>query len=170
MTYSVLQKEKIFINNKIEKNSLHLKNKKRINSKKILIMGLPGTGKTTLAKELTKHLPIVHLNADEIRKHFNDWDFSKNGRIRQADRMLRLSNYIINENFFSLADFVCPLEETRNILKPNILIWMDTEKKGRFENTNKIFQKPKKFHFKITTKNAKFWSQFLKERILNNEY
>ena len=107
-------------------------------------MGLPGTGKTTLAKALIKFLPIIHLNADEIRKHFDDWDFSKKGRIRQADRMMRLSNYIIKENFFSLADFVCPLEETRKILNPDIIIWMDTEKKGRFENTNKIFQKPKK--------------------------
>ena len=170
MTYNALQTEKLFVNNKIEKKFSRLKNKIKFNSKKILIMGLPGTGKTTLAKELTKYLPVVHLNADEIRKHFNDWDFSKKGRIRQADRMLRLSNYIIKEKFFSLADFVCPLEETRNILKPDILIWMDTEKKGKFENTNKIFQRPKKFHFKITTKNAKFWSKLLKERILNNDY
>ena len=77
---------------------------------------------------------------------------------------------IIKEKFFSLADFVCPLEETRNILKPDILIWMDTEKKGKFENTNKIFQRPKKFHFRITTKNATFWSEFIKEKIINNEY
>ena len=74
------------------------------------------------------------------------------------------------EKFFSLADFVCPLDETRKILKPDIIIWMDTEKKGRFENTNKIFQKPKKFHFRIKTKNAKYWSNYIKERMINNDY
>tara|TARA_B100001013_G_C24495810_1_gene397105 strand:- start:87 stop:596 length:510 start_codon:yes stop_codon:yes gene_type:complete len=169
MSCDFQQVEKIFINKKIEKSFSSTK-KLKIKPKKILIMGLPGTGKTTLAKELIKFLPIIHLNADEIRKHFDDWDFSKKGRIRQADRMTRLSDYIIKKKFFSLADFVCPLEETRSILKPDIIIWMDTEKKGRFENTNKIFQKPKKFNFKITTKDAKFWSKFLKERIINNDY
>ena len=169
MSSDVLQVEKLFINKKIEKNFSSTK-KLKIKPKKILIMGLPGTGKTTLAKELIKFLPIIHLNADEIRKHFDDWDFSKKGRIRQADRMMRLSNYIIKENFFSLADFVCPLEETRKILNPDIIIWMDTEKKGRFENTNKIFQKPKKYHFRITTKNAKYWSNNIKERIIKNDY
>jgi len=166
----ILENEKNFINNKIEKKDL-FKNK-RINSspKKILVMGLPGSGKTRLSKELKKIIPIIHLNADEIRKHFDDWDFSKEGRLRQADRMKRFSDYIYLEKISPLADFVCPLDETRKILKPDIIIWMDTEKKGRFENTNKIFQKPKKFHFRITTKNARYWSNYIKERMINNEY
>ena len=121
-------------------------------------------------KKMYYFIPIIHLNADEIRKHFNDWDFSKEGRLRQADRMKRFSDYIYLQKISPLADFVCPLDETRNILNPDIIIWMDTEKKGRFENTNKIFQKPKKFHFRITTKNAKYWSNFIKERIINNDY
>ena len=107
-------------------------------------MGLPGTGKTYLSKELIKIIPIIHLNADEIRKHFDDWDFSEEGRLRQADRMKRFSDYIIQEKISPLADFVCPLEKTRKILKPDIIIWMDTEKKGRFENTNKVFETPSK--------------------------
>ena len=167
---STLGKNKENINNKIEKKGL-FKNKK-INSspKKILVMGLPGSGKTRLSNELKKIMPIIHLNADEIRKHFDDWDFSKEGRLRQADRMKRFSDYIFLEKISPLADFVCPLDETRKILNPDIVIWMDTEKKGRFENTNKIFQKPKKFHFRITTKNAKYWSNYIKERIMNNDY
>ena len=165
----ILDTEKNFINNKIEnKNS---KSKKIIFShKKILVMGLPGSGKTFLSKELNKIVPIIHLNADEIRKHFDDWDFSKEGRLRQADRMKRFSDYIFSEKISPLADFVCPLDETRKILNPDIVIWMDTEKKGRFENTNKIFQKPKNFNFRITTKNAKYWAKHIKERIIKNDY
>ena len=165
----ILDTEKNFINNKIEnKNS---KSKKIIFSpKKILVMGLPGSGKTFLSKELNKIVPIIHLNADEIRKHFDDWDFSKEGRLRQADRMKRFSDYIFSEKISPLADFVCPLDETRKILNPDIVIWMDTEKKGRFENTNKIFQKPKNFNFRITTKNAKYLAKHIKERIIKNDY
>ena len=165
----ILDTEKNFINNKIEnKNS---KSKKIIFSpKKILVMGLPGSGKTFLSKELNKIVPIIHLNADETRKHFDDWDFSKEGRLRQADRMKRFSDYIFSEKISPLADFVCPLDETRKILNPDIVIWMDTEKKGRFENTNKIFQKPKNFNFRITTKNAKYWAKHIKERIIKNDY
>ena len=166
----ILENEKSFINNKIEKRDLFKNKKINFLPKKILVMGLPGSGKTRLSAELKKIIPIIHLNADEIRKHFNDWDFSTEGRIRQADRMKRFSDYIYLEKISPLADFVCPLDETRKILKPDIIIWMDTEKKGRFENTNKIFQKPKKFNFRITTKNAKYWSNYIKERITNNEY
>ena len=128
----IQENEKSFINTKIEKK--YFTNDKKIKSlpKKILIMGLPGTGKTYLSKELIKIIPIIHLNADEIRKHFDDWDFSEEGRLRQADRMKRFSDYIIQEKISPLADFVCPLEKTRKILKPDIIIWMDTEKKGRF--------------------------------------
>ena len=136
----------------------------------ILIMGLPGAGKTTLANELAPKLNAKRLNADEIRKSANDWDFSKEGRLRQADRMKRFSDYIFSEKISPLADFVCPLDETRKILNPDIVIWMDTEKKGRFENTNKIFQKPKNFNFRITTKNAKYWAKHIKERIIKNDY
>ena len=165
----ILENEKKFISKKINKNNF-ININKNYEAKKILIMGLPGTGKTYLSKELSKIFPIIHLNADEIRKYFNDWDFSEEGRLRQADRMKRFSDFIILEKISALADFVCPLEETRKILNPDIVIWMDTEKKGRFENTNKIFQKPKKFHFRITTKNAKYWSNYIKERIINNDY
>ena len=129
-----------------------------------------GAGKTTLAHALNRRLKANWLNADEIRKKFNDWDFSKEGRLRQADRMKRFSDYIFSEKISPLADFVCPLDETRKILNPDIVIWMDTEKKGRFENTNKIFQKPKNFNFRITTKNAKYWAKHIKERIIKNDY
>tara|TARA_B100000315_G_C14583263_1_gene591617 strand:+ start:1139 stop:1639 length:501 start_codon:yes stop_codon:yes gene_type:complete len=166
----MLDTEKDFVTKKIVENN-NISYKKNIStSKKILIMGLPGTGKTTLSKELKKYFPVVHLNADEIRGHFDDWDFSKEGRLRQAERMARFSNYVTSKKIFAITDFVCPLEETRSILKPDILIWMDTEKKGRFEDTNKIFEPPKKFHFRISTKDAKYWAKQIKDKILNNDY
>ena len=166
----ILENEKSFINNKIEKRVLFKNKEINFLPKKILVMGLPGSGKTRLSTELKKIIPIIHLNADEIRKHFNDWDFSKEGRIRQADRMKRFSDYIYLEKISPLADFVCPLDETRKILKPDIIIWMDTEKKGRFENKYKIFKRPETFHFRIKTKNAKYWSNYIKERMINNDY
>ena len=166
----ILDAEKDFVEKKIIENKIILYDKNIYSSKKILVMGLPGSGKTRLSTELKKIIPIIHLNADEIRKHFNDWDFSKEGRIRQADRMKRFSDYIYLEKISPLADFVCPLVKTRKILKPDIIIWMDTEKKSRFEDTNKIFQEPKKFHFRVTSKNAKYWSNYIKERIINNDY
>ena len=122
----ILENEKKFISKKINKNNF-ININKNYEAKKILIMGLPGTGKTYLSKELSKIFPIIHLNADEIRKYFNDWDFSEEGRLRQADRMKRFSDFIILEKISALADFVCPLEETRKILSPDIVIWMDTE-------------------------------------------
>ena len=148
----ILENEKNFINNKIEKKGL-FKNKK-INSspKKILVMGLPGSGKTRLSNELKKIMPIIHLNADEIRKHFNDWDFSKEGRLRQADRMKRFSDYIFLEKISAIADFVCPLDETRKILNPDIIIWMDTEKKGRLKIQIKFFKSPKNFILELEQK------------------
>ena len=127
--------------------------------KKILIMGLPGSGKTTLASRLVPLLKAKWLNADEIRKKYNDWDFSDEGRIRQAKRMSNLADDLNKKNFHVVADFVCPTEQARKLYNPNFLIWVDTIKSGRFEDTNKIFVPPKKFDFKVSTQNAEKWSK-----------
>ena len=120
--------------------------------KKILIMGLPGSGKTTLAKKLKTKLNADWLNADKIRKKYNDWDFSKKGVLNQAKRMRSLANK--SKKKIVIADFICPYNEGRNIFKADYLIWMDTVKRGRFSTFNKSFQKPKKYDMKITKKNA----------------
>ena len=127
--------------------------------KKILIMGLPGSGKTTLAKKLIPLLDAVWLNADEVRKEANDWDFSPDGRIRQANRMKKLAEDSITKNRNVIADFVCPTEKTRQDFGADYTIWMDTIKQGRFEDTNRIFVPPKKFEFKVTSLNAELWSE-----------
>tara|TARA_B100001248_G_C27390000_1_gene461832 strand:+ start:667 stop:1092 length:426 start_codon:yes stop_codon:yes gene_type:complete len=123
-------------------------------AKKILIMGLPGAGKTYLAKILFPMLDAVWLNADEIRKKANDWDFSPEGRKRQSERMKKLAETALKENKNVIADFVCPTPETRSNFNADYIIWMDTITKGRFEDTNKIFVKPEKFDFRVTEKNA----------------
>ena len=127
--------------------------------KKILIMGLPGSGKTTLASKLVPLLKAKWLNADVIRKKYNDWDFSDEGRIRQAKRMSNLADDLNKKNFHVVADFICPTEQARKLYNPNFLIWVDTIKLGRFEDTNKIFVPPKKFDFKVSTQNAEKWSK-----------
>ena len=133
---------------------------------KILIMGLPDSGKTTLARELVHLLKAKWLNADEIRKEYNDWDFSEEGRKRQAKRMLDLSNKFLEEGNIVIADFVCPTPKTRELFDADFLIWMDTIKKSKFEDTNIMFIPPKNFDFRIKEKNAKVWSLKIFDKIL----
>jgi adenylylsulfate kinase len=124
----------------------------------ILIMGLPGAGKTYLARRLVPYLKAFWLNNDEVRKEANDWDFSPEGRQRQAKRMKDLAEKALSEGKHVIADFICPTPKTRKDFNADIVIWVDTIKKGRFEDTNKMFIEPKKFDFRVTEKNAKKWS------------
>lgn len=126
--------------------------------KKILIMGLPGSGKTTLASKLKLKINAVWINADQVRKEANDWDFSAEGRVRQSLRMKKISNEIIDNGKHVIADFICPTPQTRSDFNADCLIWMDTIKKGRFDDTNKIFVPPEKFFFRVPTKNADYWT------------
>jgi adenylylsulfate kinase len=153
---------------------------------KILIMGLPGSGKTTLAETLKKYLeengtmdmsraemlPITGLNArvkwfnaDEVRKKYNDWDFSDAGRIRQSLRMAQFALEAGGE--YVICDFVAPLVEMRNNFKADWTIWVDTIEKGRFEDTNKAFIPPEVYDFRVTEQNAEKWAEFIGKKILS---
>lgn len=109
---------------------------------KILIMGLPGSGKTHLAERLQKHLDCAWFNADEVRRMANDWNFDESARIRQARRMRNIADYEKSEGRTVICDFVCPTHLTRHIFEADFTIWMNTIPAGRFEDTNRIFETP----------------------------
>ena len=129
-------------------------------AKKILIMGLPDSGKTTLAKLLAPMFNAVLLNEDEVRKEANDWDFSEMGRSIQTNRMKKLADEAIRNNRNVIADFDCSIEHTREDLNADYIIWMDTIKESKLEP-------PKNFDFKVTHKDAQMFSFLIKQEILD---
>ena len=157
-------------------------------------MGLPGSGKTYLAERLKRYLEthgdimkispgkVLHyegipdhaiwkvtvdwFNADEIRKRFNDWDFSRDGRIRQSLRMFEFAAKCTGE--FVICDFVAPLPEMRHNFKADWTIWIDTIDAGRYDDTNRAFVAPDVYDFRITEQNAEKWVEFVGQHILDN--
>jgi hypothetical protein len=153
---------------------------------RILIMGLPGSGKTYLAEALKKYLEqhgttsdysaemlpisgfnatVTWFNADDVRRKYNDWDFSKEGRIRQSLRMLEFA--LASNTDYVICDFVAPIPEMRNNFKADWTIWMDTIEAGRFEDTNKMFVPPEVYDFRITEQNAEKWAEFVGNHIID---
>ena len=111
----------------------------------IQIIGLPGSGKTTLALELKKRLNAIHINADEARATVNsDLGFSLEDRVENSRRLGEIARLISNQKTnHVIADFVCPTEDTRKAFgKPDLLVWVDRIKSGRYEDTNAIWENP----------------------------
>jgi len=112
---------------------------------KILVMGLSGSGKTTLADKLGDNLNAERLNADEVRDRFSDWDFSRAGRIRQAERLSKLASE--SDSDYVVIDFICPLEQGREIINADFTIWMNTVDSSKYKDTDNIFEKPDNTNF-----------------------
>lgn len=134
-------------------------------------MGLPGAGKTYLAQRLRDRLQahgqtVGWLNADEVRRHYNDWDFSEAGRIRQSLRMRDLADE--SNTDYCIVDFVAPLVEMRNNFKADWTIWMDTIAEGRYADTNKMFVEPEVYDFRITEQDGDKWADFVAEHIVDD--
>ncbi len=134
-------------------------------NKKILVMGLPGSGKSYLADKLAAILGATWLNADRVRAEANDWDFSPEGRTRQAERMKRLSQEGLDHGQHVIADFVCPTPQTREDFAADYTVWVDTIKEGRFEDTNKMFVPPEEYDFRVPTQHAELWSLRIADEI-----
>jgi len=128
-------------------------------------MGLPGSGKSYLADKLAAILGATWLNADRVREAANDWDFSAEGRTRQAERMKRLAKEELELGRHVIADFVCPTPKTREDFAADYTVWVDTIKEGRFEDTNQIFVPPEEYDFRVPTQNAELWSLRIADEI-----
>ena len=128
-------------------------------------MGLPGSGKTTLASELAPLINAKRINADEVRKAANDCDFSEEGRSRQAKRMADLAKKIKDKGDYVIADFICPTPEARSLFPADYIVWVDTIKKSRFDDTNQMFVKPEKYDCHVTTQDAKVWAPKIAKEI-----
>ena len=164
-------------------------------SQRILIMGLPGSGKTTLAGALKKYLEehgdiekinpmriltkeaiflnedefkvrVDWFNADDIRRKYNDWDFSQDGRIRQSIRMFQFSMEAGGD--YVICDFVAPLVEMRNNFKADWTIWVDTIREGRYADTNAAFVEPEQYDFRVTEQDCEKWAEFIGSHIIEN--
>jgi DNA polymerase III delta prime subunit len=154
-------------------------------TQRILIMGLPGSGKTTLAGALKRYLEangtvsmsraemlpmpsdgaqVTWFNADDVRRKYNDWDFSREGRIRQSIRMFQFSMEAVGE--YVICDFVAPLVEMRNNFKADWTIWMDTIREGRYADTNAAFVEPDVYDFRVNEQNAEKWAEFIGNHII----
>ena len=156
-------------------------------TQRILIMGLPGAGKTMLAGALKKYLEehgdigyaralnehigdlnatVTWFNADDIRRKYNDWDFSNDGRIRQSLRMFQFSMEAGGD--YVICDFVAPLVEMRNNFKADWTIWVDTIREGRYADTNAAFVEPEQYDFRITEQDCEKWAEFIGQHIIDN--
>ena len=116
---------------------------------KILIFGLPGSGKTTLAKPFAKLIGGIHINADEVRTKYDDWDFTLEGRMRQAQRMKHLADGVVMAGKIAVADFICPTKKARQEFDATYTVWMNTIEAGQYKDTNAMFEKPDDYDYHV---------------------
>ena len=133
-------------------------------NRKILIMGLPGTGKTTLARALAARLNAAHYNADEVRSSISvDFGFSEAYRVEHARRMGWLCDQVIKAGCFAVADFICPTRETRKASVENgepFIVWADRVQTRPFKDTNRLFSPPERFDIRVDAEGSvEYWAE-----------
>ena len=135
--------------------------------RKILIMGLPGAGKTTLNRHLAPRLNAVQFNGDAVRASFcRDLGFSPEDRIEQARRMGWLCDQVVAAGGVAIADFVCPTREARRTFGPAFVVWVDRIKVSRFEDTNRLFEPPTEYDLRVTSEGTpQFWADEILARL-----
>lgn len=140
--------------------------------RKILIMGLPGAGKTTLARMLASMLGAVHFNADEVRAHLSrDLGFSIADRMEHARRMGWLCDQVAKAGMPAIADFVCPTAETRAAFGPAFLVWVDRIDEGRFADTNRLFVPPSQFDVRVTAEGTPgHWAAMVRRELARSNH
>jgi cytidyltransferase-like protein len=137
-------------------------------AKKILIMGLPGAGKTTLARLLVPRLNAVHFNADEVRANVNrDLGFSVEDRVEQARRMGWLCDRVVDAGTHAVADFICPTPETRVAFGDAFIVWVDRIKESQFPDTDALFEPPQHWDVRVEPEGSPtYWAERICEKVL----
>lgn len=130
-------------------------------SRKILVMGLPGSGKTAFASALAPLLNAVVFNADAVRANLSrDLGFSLQDRVEHARRMGWMSDRVVEAGGTVIADFICPTPETRAAFGEAFVIWIDRIAAGRFEDTNRMFVAPERVDLRVTADGLpQFWAE-----------
>ena len=138
--------------------------------RKILIMGLPGSGKTTLAEILVRKLNAAWFNADAVRQDiYAELGFSPEDRLEHAKRMGKLCDWAKLGGGYAIADFVCPTQETREAFNADFVIWVDRITEGRYEDTNKMFEKPLDYDVRLIEGTPDEWAEKVLEKLSKSE-
>lgn len=137
-------------------------------NRKILIMGLPGAGKTTLARELAPLLNAAIFNADEVRAQISpDLGFSLEDRIEHARRMGWMCDRVVEAGGAAIADFICPTPETRTAFGAEFTVWVDRITEGRFPDTNRMFVPPEEADVRVTISGSpRYWAEHILQKLL----